>query len=93
MRARRRRKSGMNRGIRPYREVTTMIGRPMKVRMRRVLAIALLGLGAATLFSACSTVPPTYTDQELKQICERRGGWWRGDLIAGYCEYQLAQTP
>lgn len=70
-----------------------MSGRPMKVRMRRALAIALLGLGAAALFSACSTVPPTYTDAELKQICERRGGWWRGDLIAGYCEFQLAQTP
>jgi hypothetical protein len=45
------------------------------------------------LFSACSTVyPPTYTDAELKAQCERRGGWWRGSLIAGYCEYQSASV-
>ena len=33
---------------------------------------------------------PTYTDAELKAICERRGGWWRGELIAGFCEFQSA---
>jgi len=60
---------------------------------RRVLAIALLGAGVCGLFSACSTVyPPTYTDAELKVQCERRGGWWRGSLIAGYCEYQTASV-
>ena len=38
---------------------------------------------------------PTYTEAELKAICERRGGWWRGNLIPGYCEYQTAfsQSP
>ena len=51
---------------------------------RRVLAIALLGAGMCGLFSACSTVhAPTYTDAELQAQCERRGGWWRGSLIAG----------
>jgi hypothetical protein len=65
---------------------------------RRVLAGVLLGAGLCGLFAACSTVPipPTYTDAELKAICERRGGWWRGGLIPGYCEYQaasLSQAP
>jgi len=63
---------------------------------RRLLAIALLGAGMCGLFSACSTVhAPTYTDAELQAQCERRGGWWRGNQIAGYCEYQTAsrQSP
>jgi hypothetical protein len=64
----------------------------------RILAAVLLGAGLCGLFAACSTVPirPTYTEAELKAICERRGGWWRGGLIPGYCEYQaasLSQAP
>jgi hypothetical protein len=49
-------------------------------------------LAVAGLIAACATGPhaPTYTDAELKAICERRGGWWRGELIAGFCEYQTA---
>ena len=66
--------------------------RPMSLRCRRVLAVALLGVGMCGLFSACSTVPPTYTDAELKAQCERRGGWWRGNLIPGYCEFQGASA-
>jgi hypothetical protein len=32
-------------------------------------------------------IPPTYTQQELKVICERRGGWWHDDdLMGGFCE-------
>ena len=67
----------------------------MSLFLRRVLAVALLGAGMCGLFSACSTVPPTYTDAELQAQCERRGGWWRGSLIPGYCEYQTAsrQSP
>jgi hypothetical protein len=59
---------------------------------RKILLGALLVAATCGLFSACSTMPqgPTYTDAELKAICERRGGWWRGDLIAGFCEYQAA---
>ncbi|HTG09173.1 MAG TPA: hypothetical protein VK746_00115 [Candidatus Eisenbacteria bacterium] len=59
---------------------------------RKILLGLLLAAGAAGLFSACSTMPqgPTYTDAELKAICERRGGWWRGELIAGFCEFQSA---
>lgn len=63
---------------------------------RRIVLAALLGAAAGGLFAACSSLPPgpTYTDEELRAICERHGGWWRGSLIPGYCEYQLAnQAP
>ena len=65
---------------------------------RRLFGGFLLVLAAAGLMGGCSNWPqtPTYTDAELKAICERRGGWWRGDLIAGYCEFQaasLVQSP
>jgi hypothetical protein len=69
------------------------------IRMsRRLLTAALLLSVAGGLLAGCGTWPqaPTYTDAELKAICERRGGWWRGDLIAGYCEFQsasLSQSP
>jgi hypothetical protein len=72
-------------------------GRSMTAFPRRALAVALLGAGACGLLSACTTVhPPTYTDAELQAQCERRGGWWRGSLIPGYCEFQaasLGQSP
>jgi hypothetical protein len=59
---------------------------------RKILLGVLLVAAAAGLLSACSTMPqgPTYTDTELRAMCERRGGWWRGDLIAGFCEFQSA---
>ena len=62
------------------------------MRMRKILLGALLVAVTCSLFTACSTMSqgPTYTDAELRAICERRGGWWRGDLIAGYCEFQSA---
>jgi hypothetical protein len=61
-------------------------------RYRRGLAGVLVIVGLSGLLAACSTVPipPTYTDAELKASCERRGGWWRGELIRGYCEFQSA---
>jgi hypothetical protein len=67
-------------------------GRTVSGCSGRVLAGVLLGAAACGLVAACSTVPipPTYTEAELKAICERRGGWWRGALIPGYCEYQSA---
>ena len=66
--------------------------RAMKSSSRRILAGLLLGAGVCGLFAACSTVPypPTYTQAELKADCERRGGWWRGNLIRDYCEFQAA---
>jgi hypothetical protein len=66
--------------------------RPMVSSVRRALAVALLGAGACGLLSACATVPPTYTEAELRAQCERRGGWWRGSLIPGYCEFQAASA-
>jgi hypothetical protein len=33
--------------------------------------------------------PPTYTPEELQAKCVRTGGWWRPDILDGYCEYQL----
>ena len=49
----------------------------------------LLGL-AVTILAGCSSVPipPTYTQDELKAICERRNhGWWHTNgLIGGDCE-------
>jgi hypothetical protein len=73
-------------------------GRRVSQSYRRALAGVLVGVGLSGLLAACSTVPipPTYTEAELKATCERRGGWWRGELIPGYCEYQaasLSQAP
>ena len=71
---------------------------PTRTRaFRRLLAGVLLGAGTCGLLGGCAGLPhgPTYTDAELRAICERRGGWWRGQLIPGYCEYQSAsiQAP
>ena len=47
----------------------------------------LLGL-AVTILAGCNSVPipSTYTQDELKAICERNNGWWHtDDLIGGDC--------
>ncbi len=47
---------------------------------------------ALILLARCTSVPipPTYTQDELKAICERHGGWWHPDSLAGgHCEYQF----
>jgi len=68
-----------------------------KSRARRLVLGVLLAAAAGGLVAGCASMPqgPTYTEAELKAICERRGGWWRGNLIPGYCEYQTAsnQSP
>jgi hypothetical protein len=63
--------------------------------VKRIVAAALLGAGACGFLAACSATPPgpTYTDAELRAMCERAGGWWRGDLLPGYCEPQSATMP
>ena len=51
-----------------------------------------LALGTALgLVAGCAggAIPPTYSQEELRVICERDGGWWRaGNLMAGFCEFQ-----
>lgn len=68
-----------------------------KSRARRLVLGVLLAAASGGLVTGCASMPqgPTYTEAELKAICERRGGWWRGNLIPGYCEYQTAsnQSP
>jgi len=61
---------------------------------RRRLGGALLALAVCALLTGCAGLPqgPTYTEPELKAICERQGGWWRGNLIKDYCEYQTASA-
>jgi len=65
---------------------------------RRLAGGCLLGAAMRAFLFACSTVPHphAYTGAELKLICERREGWWRGKLIASHREYQsasLSQAP
>jgi hypothetical protein len=64
--------------------------------VRKLLLGAALTAAAGGLLAGCASLPPgpTYTDAELQAMCERRGGWWRGNLIPGYCEFQTArQAP
>ncbi|HEX9747101.1 MAG TPA: hypothetical protein VGB86_01730 [Methylomirabilota bacterium] len=63
--------------------------------VKAIIVGALLGAGAGGLLTACGSMPhgPTYTDAELQAACERRGGWWRGNLIPGYCESQSTALP
>jgi hypothetical protein len=64
--------------------------------VRTLLLGAALAAAAGGLLAGCASLQqgPTYTDAELQAMCERRGGWWRGNLIPGYCEYQTArQAP
>jgi hypothetical protein len=52
---------------------------------------ATLVLVAVAILAGCSSVPipPTYTQDELKAICELHRGWWHPNgLVGGYCEYQ-----
>lgn len=55
---------------------------------------ACLSAGVAACVVGCATttpIPPTYTQDELKAICDRHGGWWHPDeLMGGYCEYNRA---
>ena len=48
-----------------------------------------LAAGVAACLVGCATapIPPTYTQDELKAICERNGfRWYRDDLVGGFCE-------
>ena len=57
----------------------------------RILASALLFTATVSLGFGCGSapIPPTYTQEELKTICERQRGWWRpDDLRGGFCEFR-----
>jgi hypothetical protein len=56
-------------------------------RWWRGLGLA-VALGLAAGCSVTVGTPSAYTEEELRAECERTGGWWRGDLIANFCEYQ-----
>jgi len=46
---------------------------------------------AMTILVGCGSTarPPLYTPEELRATCERQGGWWRPNILDGYCEYQF----
>ena len=50
--------------------------------------LAALSVAGCGRLSWSPPLPGGGTPDELRAYCERTGGWWRGDLIAGYCEYQ-----
>jgi hypothetical protein len=59
------------------------------MRKRRRLTPVGAVLLAAMILGGCTTaaLPPTYTQVELKTICERNRGWWHpDDLVGGFCE-------
>jgi hypothetical protein len=47
-------------------------------------------VGTLGLIAGCTMtpIPPTYTPEELAWKCTRTGGWWRPDIVGGYCEYE-----
>ena len=48
--------------------------------MRIVLVAFVVGCGSAK-------IPPPYSEQELRQRCERHGDvWHEDDLMGGFCE-------
>ena len=60
----------------------------MKGLMRLVIIVL-----TVMLVTGCATWPasPVYSQDELKARCERTGGWWRPNILDGYCEYELAR--
>ncbi len=57
----------------------------------QVMAVSyLIGL-VILVATGCATapIPPTYTAAELQPKCIRTGGWWRVNILDGYCEYEL----
>ena len=65
---------------------TTMcLGEAIVWSRTALVAVALI------LLARCSSVPipPTYTQEELKAICQRHTGYWQPDGPAGgFCEFR-----
>jgi hypothetical protein len=55
----------------------------------RVIAWGLLLSGLLPAGCMTTPIPPTYTPEELQARCVRTGGWWRPNILDGYCEYEL----
>ena len=53
---------------------------------RMTVACGLAVIAMALTGCATAPIPPTYTQDELKFACERHGGWWRPNILDGYCE-------
>jgi|RhiMetdeSRZDD1v2_1073273.scaffolds.fasta_scaffold434562_3 hypothetical protein len=49
-----------------------------------------LVLGGLLLAGCTATpIPPADTAEALQARCVRTGGWWRPNVLEGFCEYQL----
>jgi len=63
-----------------------------RTRLVGMLARICLGgclYGIALIGCSATAIPPPYTQDELKDLCERRGGrWHNGDPMRSYCEYK-----
>ncbi len=54
-----------------------------------MIKLILAAMIALVLGCAGARIEPPYSEQELRAICERQGGWWRGpDVRGGFCEYE-----
>jgi hypothetical protein len=54
---------------------------------------AVAGLLLAVALAGCGSVAfgPAYTEEELAQMCVRRGGsWYPDELRGGHCEFEAA---
>jgi hypothetical protein len=59
--------------------------------LARMRAAFLSVCTAVGLVACANTTPiqPTYSQVELKILCEKHGGCWRpDDLVGGYCEFK-----
>jgi hypothetical protein len=59
------------------------------VTREAIRPVVALGLALIVLAGCGGTArAPLYTPEELGVTCERQGGWWRPNILDGYCEYQ-----
>jgi hypothetical protein len=58
-------------------------------RAARATCLVLL----AALLAGCTMtlIPRSSTSEELAWTCTRTGGWWRPEIVGGYCEYETTE--
>jgi hypothetical protein len=49
-----------------------------------IVLVAVAAMGCTT-----AAAPPAESQEERKARCERTGGWWRPNILDGFCEYEL----